>query len=129
MVAVTEQQEEQTGVEGTSSDEACTSLSIMLTNTSEYKDSLKKKRMEIAELRGELKAATDVEEALENVVQNMEVQIQEIQNTCTDFVPRDCCQVYTSHSPKLKDVGELRMLLLLYALIPCIAAYILPLFL
>ena len=98
MVSVTEQQPK--GVEETPSDiqnDACSSLSTILTNTSESKDSLKRKRMEIAELQEQTKTATDVTEALESEVQDLEVQIQEIQETCTDFVPQDCCQVYRSN--------------------------------
>ena len=56
--------------------------------------------MEIAELREHTQTAIDVAEELENEVQNLEVKIQEIQNTCTDFVPQDCCQVYKSHISK-----------------------------
>ena len=96
MVAVTEQQEQQRGVEEAPSNfetELCKNLSMMLTTTSERMDSLKKANVEIAELQGELKTATDMAAALENEVQYMEGQIQDIQETCTDFVPQDCCQV------------------------------------
>ena len=100
MVSVTEQQVQPVGVEEKPDfeNEACTNLSTIIATTSERMDSLKKKRMEIEELREDLKTAIDVEKALENEVPNLTVQIQEIQDTCTDFVPQDCCQVhYKSH--------------------------------
>ena len=95
--------EQQIGVEETPSDtenDNCTNLSTILTTTSLHKDSLKKKRIEIAELRERLKNATNVAKVLENKVQNLEVQIQEIQDTCT-FIPEDCCQVYSYISDDL----------------------------
>ena len=101
MVVVTEQQQQQTGVESSGfDDESCKDLGTLITTTSERKHALMSQKKTIAIYRGVLKTHVEEGERLENEVQNLEVQIQEIQNKCTDFVLLDCCQVYKSHLSK-----------------------------
>ena len=95
MVVVTEQQEEQTGMESSvSEDESCKEeLNTIVTTTSQRKDSLKSNKRTIASYREILKTHIEEGESLENEVKHLTVRMQEIQDTCTNFVPQDCCQV------------------------------------
>ena len=95
MVAVTEQQEEQTGMESSVfEDESCKEeLNTIITTTSQRKDSLKNKKRTIASYREILQTHIEEGESLENEVKRLTVRMQEIQDTCTNFVPQDCCQV------------------------------------
>ena len=99
MVAVTEQQEQQTGVETSDfEDEPCKEdLNTIITTTSERKNSLKNKKKTIAQYRGVLNTHIEEGEALENEIKNLATKMLEIENTCTGYLSRDCCQVYNMH--------------------------------
>ena len=97
MVAVTEQQEEQTGVETSDfDDDSCKEeLNTIITTTSQRKHTLKSKKKTIAHYRGVFKAHVEEGEALENEIKNLTTKILEIEDTCTGYLSRDCCQVYS----------------------------------
>ena len=100
MVAVTEQQEVQTGVEiSGSGDESCKEqLNSIVTTTSLSMDSLKNKERTIVSYRETLQTHVEEGETLKKEIKKLTVQVQEIQDICTSFVPQDCCQVYIAKS-------------------------------
>lgn len=87
MVAVTE---ESSG----SGDESCKEqLNSIVTTTSLSMDSLKNKERTIVSYRETLQTHVEEGEKLKKEIKKLTVQVQEIQDICTSFVPQDCCQV------------------------------------
>lgn len=95
MASVTEQQQRLGEPPSDFEDNRCKEeLNTLLINTSQRKHMLKCKRTQIREYIILLKAEYEEARTLRSEVQNLTTQIQEMKDTCTGFVPQDCCQVY-----------------------------------
>ena len=94
-MSVTDQQQQPTDVETSDfeNDPCKEELNTLLTNTSESKHILKYKTKKIESYRSILEVETEEAEALKNEIQNLTAEIQEMEATCTGFLPLDCCQV------------------------------------
>ena len=90
IVSVTHQQQQQVTFEN---DPCKEDLNTLITTTFERKRRLKETESSIEVETRWLNEYLEEAAGLRNEVQNLTAQIEEMEGTCTGFVPQDCCQV------------------------------------